>query len=187
MTTYPFPTSVQAITTVVSTSTGTIRAPASSVQPVEEIRTVLPPLVSSQSTELATVQSEDYQLLENSLAELNELDEEDDWKIEDKVYAASVRVALALMEKSVPLPSVFTHGPKSVVFNWTRGSDDLYLTVTSSKMYVLVSSQLGVQYRAEVGATLTDRTNQFFSALTFARLTTQPLLPYRASASPSAV
>jgi hypothetical protein len=111
-----------------------------------------------------------YIELNQALEQLHTLDSDDEWKIQAPVYNASVQVAAALMEKNIPRPGVFTHGPKSVVFNWSNADINLYLTVSKSKLSVLASSQNGIELRTELARDNGEETNRFFSALSSARL-----------------
>src|SRR6266567_3812547 len=80
------------------------------------------------------IQAAEYAELEQALSDLRGLDDDEQWKIDDTVYSASVQVAAVLMQNSVPTPSVFTHGSKSVVFNWSAEGNNLYLTVSPSRL-----------------------------------------------------
>jgi hypothetical protein len=130
-----------------------------------------------------TVQS--YKELEEALLELHELDTDEDWRIEESVYNSSTQVAATLMNYHIPRPGVFTHGPQSVVFNWTSALDNLYLTITRDTIYVLISSPQEIKYRGEFGAALTSRTSNLFSALGSAQLSSPRLLEYKPSSTTS--
>jgi len=104
-----------------------------------------------------------YNQLTNSLIELHGLEDGDDWKINTPVYAASIQVAAVLMEYDIPRPAVFTHGPNSVVFNWSQDQNNLYLTISKSRLSVLVSSNEGIEMRTDISDTAD--TDRFFSAL----------------------
>ena len=82
----------------------------------------------------------DYQELGLALVEMKELEDDEELRIEPPVYAAACVVAVDLMAHLFPAPRVFTHGPKSVVFNWTNQSSKLYLTISSDKISALVST-----------------------------------------------
>lgn len=92
---------------------------------------------------------QDYQELGQALSEMTELEEGDDWKVEQAVYQTACHVAAELMAYSFPPPHVFTHGPKSVVFNWSDQANNLYLTVSADRMSVLVSSPERIKRRIE--------------------------------------
>ena len=81
-----------------------------------------------------------YQELGDALNELTVLDEDDEWKIESDVYRVACYAAAELMEHAYPAPKVFNHGPKSVVFNWTNGTSNLYLTISCDSISALVST-----------------------------------------------
>jgi hypothetical protein len=115
-------------------------------------------------------QAGSYAELHQALAELHALDDDDDWKIQTPVYHASLQVAATLIDYAIPKPKVFTHGPKSVVFNWTGSTVDLYLTISKSRLSLLVSSAEGIDYRTEFSADSGEATNRFFSALRSTRL-----------------
>lgn len=91
----------------------------------------------------------EYQELGNALSEMNELEEGDEWKIDAAVYVAACYVAAGLMANSFPAPRVFTHGRKSVVFNWSKETDNLYLTVSADRASALVSSPERIERRVE--------------------------------------
>jgi hypothetical protein len=74
------------------------------------------------------------------------------------------------MEKNIPKPSIFTHGPKSVVFNWVRADDNLYLTITGSRLAVLLSSTEEIKLRTEIAGPKISYTDRFLSALSLAQL-----------------
>jgi hypothetical protein len=57
-------------------------------------------------------------------------------EVQPDVLASAKRVA-ALLDKPVWLTQ---HGPDSVVFNWTDGKDNLYLTVSKDQIAALLSS-----------------------------------------------
>jgi hypothetical protein len=71
------------------------------------------------------------------------------------VYAASIEVASALFQTNIPAPSVFSHGPKSVVFNWDDGIHNLYLTIGKTRLWALASTAAGIKGQIE----LTDPSN----------------------------
>ena len=125
-------------------------------------------------TSLSEPKAGSYTELHQALTELHNLDDDDDWKIQTPVYSASLQVAAALLENDIPKPGVFTHGSKSVVFNWSGKEVDLYLTVSKSRLSVLVSSTEGIEYRTEFSADSGEDTNRFFSALGTMRLLAPP-------------
>jgi hypothetical protein len=94
----------------------------------------------------------EYRELGEALAELKELDEDDEWKIEAPVYDAARSVAFGLMINWFPAPKILHHGPDSVVFNWTSKTDNLYLTISSDRMSALISSPERIKRRIEFPA-----------------------------------
>ena len=91
----------------------------------------------------------DYRELGYALAELQQLDDDDEWKIDAPVYDAARSVAFVLMKNWVPAPGILHHGSDSVVFNWTNNADNLYLTISSDKMSALISSPERIKRRIE--------------------------------------
>jgi hypothetical protein len=112
----------------------------------------------------------DYTELKDTLTDLYNLEEGEPWRIDQVVYDASIQVAAALLEKNIPKPSVFTHGPKSVVFNWIYADNSLYLTITGSRLAVLVSSPETIQFRAEIAGPCVTYADRFLSAMSSAKL-----------------
>jgi hypothetical protein len=96
--------------------------------------------------------SQSYRELGDTLHELTELTEDDVASIEVSVFSAACYVASQLMLNSIPPPRVFNHGSKSVVFNWTLGADNVYLTISADKMSALISSPERIQRRIEYSA-----------------------------------
>lgn len=92
----------------------------------------------------------EYQELGLALSEMKELDNDEDFRIEPPVYAAACIVAVDLMAHAFPPPQVFSHGPKSVVFNWSKNSNNLYLTISADKISALVSTPEKIQRRLEI-------------------------------------
>jgi len=68
------------------------------------------------------------------------------------VYNAACYVAAGLMANSFPAPRIFTHGPKSVVFNWSNEVDNLYLTISADKISALISSPERIKRRIDYSA-----------------------------------
>jgi hypothetical protein len=114
-----------------------------------------------------------YEELAWALSEMHNAEDES-WKIEDSVYASSMQVAAALMEWKIPNPSVFAHGPKSVVFSWSYAQDNLYLTISSRRLFVLVSSPEKIKYRTEIAGPQVSHTDRFLSALSSAQIHASP-------------
>jgi hypothetical protein len=94
-----------------------------------------------------------YQELGEALSQMTELEEGSEWRIDPPVYGAACFVAAGLMVTGVPAPRVFNHGPKSVVFNWSDNTNNLYLTVSADAISALVSSPERIQRRIELVAT----------------------------------
>jgi hypothetical protein len=108
-----------------------------------------------------------YEYLEigEALSEMVELDEDDEWKIDKSVYAAACRVAVALMATPYPAPRIFNHGPESVVFNWSTGTNDLYLTVSANRISALLSSAGRIERRTSYPANQLPDPVLFLSAI----------------------
>jgi hypothetical protein len=108
-----------------------------------------------------------YNDIGQTLFEMRNLEDNDDWKIDQAAYGASVQVAAALMENSFPVPAIFTHGPKSVIFNWVADDRNLYLTVTGDALSVLLSSGKGIEYRTELDGPQLAESSRLISALSY--------------------
>ena len=89
----------------------------------------------------------DYQELGQALGQMTELNGPDGWTIDPAVYNVASRVAVELLANSYPAPQIFSHGSKSVVFNWSQGPTNLYLTISSDFISALVSSPERIQRR----------------------------------------
>ena len=92
---------------------------------------------------------EEYRDLGTALREMTELEQVDEWAIEAPVLAAALSVAAGLMANCYPAPRVFTHGPKSVVFNWPAGTNNLYLTISADKVSALISTPERITQRVD--------------------------------------
>ena len=92
---------------------------------------------------------QEYQELGEALREMTQFDEGDEWKIDTAVHQVACQVATALLAIPLPAPRVFNHGPKSVVFNWSGGNNNLYLTISSDFISALVSSPERIKRRIE--------------------------------------
>jgi hypothetical protein len=104
-----------------------------------------------------------YQDLAEALSEITELDDEDTSRIDPPVYDAARYIASELMRMSFPAPRVFNHGPRSVVFNWSSGGNNLYLTISGDRMSALISSPDRIQRRIDYSASqLTDSSLAIF-------------------------
>jgi len=93
--------------------------------------------------------SQEYLELGEALSEMVELNENDEWRIEEPVYTIARRIAAELMAAPYPAPRIFNHGPKSVVFNWTSETNDLYLTISSNRISALLSSPGNIERRID--------------------------------------
>lgn len=93
-----------------------------------------------------------YHDVGEALNHMTSLDGDDHLMIEPPVYAAASFVAACLLFNKAPAPRVFTHGPKSVVFNWINGADNLYLTISADKLSILVSTPERIQTRVDLSA-----------------------------------
>ena len=109
-------------------------------------------------------QMEGYRELSETLSELN-TSQDDEWHIENEVYATSIQVAAALLDQDIPTPNVFSHGPKSVVFNWADGENNLYLTVGKSRLWAAVSSASGIKRRIELTGPTNNVAGDFLMGL----------------------
>jgi len=97
--------------------------------------------------------AQEYRGLGEALGQMTQLDEGDAWKIEPTVYGSACYVAAGLMLSAYPVPQVFNHGSQSVVFNWSHGTSNLYLTISADKGSVLISSPEKIQRRVEFSLT----------------------------------
>ena len=93
--------------------------------------------------------NQEYQELGEALGEMTQLDEGDEWKVDVAVCQVACRVAAELLANSFPAPRIFSHGPKSLVFNWSRGNNNLYLTISSDYLSALLSSPERIKRRIE--------------------------------------
>ncbi len=97
-------------------------------------------------------QVHEYLELRETLNEMVKLEEDDEWRIDKPVYATACYIAAELKKVApypVPVPHIFNHGPKSVVFNWSVGSKNLYLTISSNKISAMVSSPERIEWRID--------------------------------------
>jgi hypothetical protein len=93
---------------------------------------------------------QEYQDLGSALSEMTQVDDEDDLRIDRNVYQVACQVATSLLVNSYPAPRIFNHGAKSVVFNWAQGKTNLYLTISSDFVSVLLSSPERIKERIEL-------------------------------------
>lgn len=118
----------------------------------------------SSTTNTAAVGITDYQAVTETLSELN-TSQDDEWRIDGDVYSTSVQVAAALFDKKIPSPHVFSHGPRSVVFNWDEGDTSLYLTVGKRRVWAAASSRSEIKTRIELTDPSKNMTDVFVEAL----------------------
>jgi hypothetical protein len=103
--------------------------------------------VSSAGIRWLSEQGHEYLEIGEALSEMVGLKEDDEWRIDKPVYAAACRIAAELMAASYPAPRIFNHGPQSVVFNWSIGTNNLYLTISSNRISALLSSTEHIERR----------------------------------------
>jgi hypothetical protein len=82
----------------------------------------------------------EYGELAEVLTDLADRPEEDEWRINRSIYDAASSVVSWLKDKAVQVPQVLVHGPTSVVFNWTKADQNLYLTVGSEYVSALTTT-----------------------------------------------
>jgi hypothetical protein len=111
----------------------------------------------------------DYQELGQALFEMKETDEQE-WAIDESVYTMASFVAAALMAYAQPAPKLFSHGSKSVVFNWMEDKRNTYLTVSAGYISTLVSSPEQIERRRDVPISKLLGTSQLLSAIKAAQL-----------------
>jgi hypothetical protein len=128
------------------------------------------------TTDAADVQLEGYRELSATLAQLS-TSQDDEWHIESEVYDTSVQVAAALLDKDIPTPHVFSHGPRSVVFNWSDGENNLYLTVGKRRLWAAVSSASEIKTRVELTGPTNNVAGDFVKALGQS-FSNKPMLSY---------
>jgi hypothetical protein len=93
--------------------------------------------------------TESYHDLGVALDEMSSADADDNWRIEPSVYHASCNFAAWLMARSVSAPQVFSHGSESVVFNWTNGRSNSYLTISAEGVSTLRSTPERIEFRRD--------------------------------------
>jgi hypothetical protein len=94
---------------------------------------------------------QEYQDVSNALAAMSELDD-DLGRIDPPVLTVAQNVAADLALHNFPAPKIFSHGSKSVVFNWSQSGDNLYLTISADKLSALISSPARIQKRVDFEA-----------------------------------
>lgn len=88
-----------------------------------------------------------YSEVGQALGEMASSDTDDDWKIEPAVINNANLVAIELMANAYPAPRIFSHGSKSVVFNWELNDKNIYLTISENKLSALVSNQETITFQ----------------------------------------
>jgi hypothetical protein len=123
------------------------------------------------------LRQQEYQELGAALGEMTKLEEGDEWKIEPSVHNAACYVAAGLMAHSFPAPHIFNHGTKSVVFNWSYGADNMYLTISADHISALISSPERIKRRVEYSLNeLTDPSVALLSVRAFLKKPVQRLV-----------
>ena len=89
----------------------------------------------------------DYQDLGLALDQLQEVGDNEAWKIEAPVYEAARRLGAELLNHNYPVPHIFSHGPKSVVFTWSKGDSTIYVTISADRLSALVSTPARITKR----------------------------------------
>lgn len=108
-------------------------------------------------------QGHEYLEIGEVLSEMVGLEEDDEWRIDKPVYAAACHIAAKLMAAPYPAPRIFNHGPKSVVFNWSIGTNNLYLTISSNRISALFSSPGRIKRRIDYSANQLPNPTLFLS------------------------
>lgn len=94
-------------------------------------------------------QSHEYLELGEALSEMVELEEDDECRIDKPVYDTACYIAAELKVAPYQAPRIFNHGPKSVVFNWSFGTYNWYLTISSNRISALASSPERIELRID--------------------------------------
>jgi len=129
--------------------------------------------------------TQQYQELGEALNELTELEDDHQWKIDTPVYQVARYVATELLTHSYPAPEVFTHGTKSVVFNWALGVNNLYLTISSDRISALISTPKHIERRLDFSAKEFLASPVLLPAIRSAHLEKPVLSVTRATSEPS--
>jgi hypothetical protein len=124
----------------------------------------------------------EYGELGQALGEMATLGEDDEWWVESPVADVARCVAGELMNGGYPAPQLFTHGPKSLVFNWSRGSDNLYLTVSSDSISVLISTPQKIKRRINYPVQALANPERLFPAIESAYLE-RPVVTLKSASS----
>lgn len=126
--------------------------------------------IPTRTDELDLRPSIEYFDLAQTLKDMHD-GEDAELSIDSAVYNTSLQVAAALFEINIPAPYVFSHGPKSVVFNWDDGVHNLYLTIGKTRLWAATSTRDKIQGQFELTAQNKNIADDFFCALS-----TTPLL-----------
>ena len=129
--------------------------------------------------------AEEYTDVGEALSQMTELDEGNECGIDRPVYEAACFVATGLMVNSFPVPRVFSHGPRSVVFNWSDERNNLYLTVSADKISALISSPDRIQTRLDFSAGELLNADNLLKAIRSAHLKQPVLMPANSTSDPS--
>jgi hypothetical protein len=92
----------------------------------------------------------DYEALGDVLGTMSELESDDEWWVEAGVLTLAQCVAAKLKANAYPAPEILTHGPKSVVYNWTYDDNNVYLTISTERLSALVSSHERIERRIDM-------------------------------------
>lgn len=92
----------------------------------------------------------DYGDVGEALSDLSSLDIDDEARIEGGVFDAALFVATMLMAGAADVPKIFSHGPKSVVFNWDDDGENKYLTVSDQKVYLMKSTVESIDFKSHI-------------------------------------
>lgn len=130
---------------------------------------------------------QDYKELGNALAEMTEVGEADELKIDNAVYKSACNVAFSLMTHSYAAPTIFTHGPKSVVFEWSTGPNSLYLTISADKLSALISTPERIKRRMEYSLQALRNPSLIFSAIQSAYLEQPIRLIHKSASNPAEI
>jgi hypothetical protein len=119
----------------------------------------------------------EYHELGEALGQMTDLENGDEWRIDRAVFDTACFVAAGLFLTEQSAPRVFTHGPKSIVFNWGRENADLYLTISADRVSALISSPERVQRRIDFS--LNDTSSQALLLSAIQSTDPEPVRPLR--------
>jgi hypothetical protein len=75
-----------------------------------------------------------------------------DLDLTEEVFRISKRVITLLMAHDVLVPQIFSHGPKSIVLQWTvtkyKNATSGYLTITEKHLSYLIAGRHGIKHRS---------------------------------------